>query len=104
GICDYYGVPYIEDDDPAPGPTPEPAPAPAKTISGLPVVKYGSRGDTAKIVQAALIQRGFSCGASGVDGVFGAPSVSSLKSYQQEVGITADGIVGPATWGQLLGV
>lgn len=104
GICDYYGVPYIEDDDPAPGPAPEPAPAPAKTISGLPTVQYGSRGDAAKIVQAALIQRGFSCGVSGVDGVFGAASVTSLKNYQKKVGITADGICGPATWGQLLGV
>ena len=104
GICDYYGVPYIEDDDPAPGPAPEPAPAPAKTISGLPTVQYGSHGDAAKIVQAALIQRGFSCGVSGVDGVFGAASVSSLKNYQKKVGITADGICGPATWGQLLGV
>lgn len=104
GICDYYSVPYIEDDDPAPGPTPDPAPAPAKTISGLPTVQYGSRGDAAKIVQAALIQRGFSCGSSGIDGVFGVNSVSALKKYQTEQGITSDGICGPATWGQLLGV
>ena len=104
GICDYYGVPYIEDDDPAPGPAPEPAPAPAKTISGLPTVQYGSHGDAAKIVQAALIERGFSCGSSGIDGVFGAASVSALKNYQDSRHIAVDGICGPATWGQLLGV
>lgn len=102
GVCEYYGVEYVADDTPAPAP--EPTPEPEKSISGLPTVQYGSRGDAAKIVQAALIQRGFSCGVSGVDGVFGAASVSSLKNYQKKVGITADGICGPATWGQLLGV
>lgn len=103
GVCEYYGVEFV----PAgsdPEPSPEPSPAPEKKISGLPTVQYGRRGDAAKIVQAALIQRGFSCGVSGVDGVFGAASVSSLKNYQKKVGITADGICGPATWGQLLGV
>lgn len=102
GVCEYYGVEYVYDSTPAPAP--EPAPQPEKSISGLPTVKSGSQGDAAKIVQAALIQRGFSCGVSGVDGVFGAASVSSLKNYQKKVGITADGICGPATWGKLLGV
>jgi len=103
GICNYYGVEFVPaGNDPAP--TPEPSPAPEKKISGLPTVQYGSRGDAAKIVQAALIQRGFSCGVSGADGVFGAASVTSLKNYQKKVGITADGICGPATWGKLLSV
>ena len=40
----------------------------------------------------------------GIDGIFGTASVAALKSYQKAQGITADGIVGPATWGKLLGV
>lgn len=99
GICDYYGVKYVSDN---PAPTPEPVPS--KSIYGLPTVKSGSRGDAAKIVQGALIANGFSCGSSGIDGVFGSASVSALKNYQKAQGITADGIVGPATWGKLLGV
>lgn len=102
GICEYYSVEYVDDSTPAPAP--EPAPRPEKSISGLPVVKYGSKGDAAKIVQAALIERSFSCGSSGIDGVFGANSVSALKKYQTAQGITADGICGPATWGKLLSV
>lgn len=100
GICDYYGVEYVDDSTPAPEPTPEPE----KSISGLPTVKSGSQGDAAKIVQAALIERGFSCGSSGIDGVFGTDSVSALKNYQASRHITVDGICGPATWGNLLSV
>lgn len=102
GICDYYGVKYVSDNSSTQSPAPTPEPAPSKSIYGLPTVKSGSRGDAAKIVQGALIANGFSCGSSGIDGVFGAASVSALKSYQKARGITADGIVGPATWGKIL--
>lgn len=105
GVCNYYGVDFIPaDSGQEPSPTPTPKPEPAKSIYGLPTVRSGSRGDAAKIVQGALISQGYSCGSSGIDGVFGAESVSALKKYQAAVGITADGIVGPATWGKLLGV
>ena len=102
GICDYYGVKYVSDNSSTQSPARTPEPAPSKSIYGLPTVKSGSRGDAAKIVQGALIANGFSCGSSGIDGVFGAASVSALKSYQKARGITADGIVGPATWGKIL--
>ena len=110
GICDYYKMAYIPDSseeyapDPEPAPEPAPTPKPSGKIEGLPVVKSGSRGDAAKIVQGALIAKGYSCGSSGIDGVFGTASVAALKSYQKAQGITADGIVGPATWGKLLEV
>ena len=104
GICDYYGVKYVPDNSSTQSPAPTPEPAPPKSIYGLPTVKSGSRGDAAKIVQGALIANGFSCGSSGIDGVFGAASVSALKSYQKARGLTADGIAGPATWGKLLSV
>ena len=102
GICDYYKVEYVSDSTPAPQPTPEPATV--KPIYGLPTVKSGSKGDAAKIVQGALIANGYSCGSSGIDGVFGTASVAALKKYQTKKGIAADGIVGPATWGKMIGV
>lgn len=68
------------------------------------MVKSGSRGDAAKILQGALIAQGYPCGSSGIDGVFGAASLAALKSYQKAKGLTADGIAGPATWGKILGV
>lgn len=104
GVCNYYGVDFVPaDNGQEPSPTPTPKPEPVKSIYGLPTVRSGSRGDAAKIVQGALISRGYSCGSSGIDGVFGVGSVAALKKYQAAVGITADGIVGPATWGYILG-
>ena len=106
GICRYYNTDYVAEGEtqPAPTPAPEPTPQPSGKMEGLPVVKSGSRGDAAKILQGALIARGFSCGSSGIDGVFGTASLAALKSYQKAQGITADGIAGPATWGKILGV
>ena len=104
GICDYYKMAYIPESSEEYAPDPEPIPQPSGKIEGLPVVQSGSRGDAAKIVQGALIAKGYSCGSSGIDGVFGVNSVAALKSFQKAQGITADGIVGPATWGKLLGV
>ena len=104
GICRYYNTDYVAEGETQPTPTPEPTPQPSGKIEGLPVVKSGSRGDAAKILQGALIAKGYSCGSSGIDGIFGTASVAALKSYQKAQGITADGIVGPATWGKLLGV
>lgn len=102
GVCNYYGVDFIPDGSEQ-EPSPTPKPEPVKSIYGLPTVRSGSSGDVAKIVQGALISHGYSCGSSGIDGVFGVASVSALKEYQAAVGITADGIVGPATWGYILG-
>ena len=102
GICDYYETAYIPDGSPAPVPTPDPQPS--GKVEGLPVVQSGSRGDAAKIVQGALIAKGYPCGSSGIDGIFGAASAAALKNYQKDKAITVDGIVGPATWGKILGV
>lgn len=102
GICKYYNARYVAAGQTQPAPTPEPQTS--GKIEGLPVVRSGSRGDAAKILQGALIAKGYPCGSSGIDGVFGVNSVAALKSYQKARGLTADGIAGPATWGKLLGV
>ena len=104
GICRYYNARYVAAGQTQPAPTPTPEPQPAGKIEGLPVVQSGSRGDAAKILQGALIAKGYPCGSTGIDGVFGVNSVAALKHYQKVKGLTADGIAGPATWGKLLGV
>ena len=60
-------------------------------------VKRGSKGEIAKLVQAMLICRGYSCGNCGVDGDFGASSVIALKRFQSANRLVADGIAGKAT-------
>ena len=108
GICRYYNAQYVAAGEtqpaPTPTPTPTPEPQPSGKIEGLPVVQSGSRGDAAKILQGALIAKGYPCGSSGIDGVFGVNSVAALKNYQKAKGLTVDGIAGPATWGKILGV
>ena len=66
------------------------------------VLKNGSRGNAVKALQTLLNGAGYSCGAA--DGIFGANTVTAVKAYQKAKKLTADGIVGAATWGKLLGV
>lgn len=37
------------------------------------------------------------------DGIFGSGTAQTVKNYQAAHGLEADGIVGPATWGKLIG-
>ena len=60
-------------------------------------IKRGSKGEIAKLVQAMLICRGYSCGNCGADGDFGASSVIALKRFQSANRLVADGIAGKAT-------
>lgn len=59
----------------------------------------GNRGEDVKAIQYLLRARGYSVSA---DGVFGTGTESAVKSFQSSVGLTADGIVGPNTWGKLV--
>jgi hypothetical protein len=54
------------------------------------LIKKGSRGPNVKIVQEFL--------EIGTDGVFGPGTEAAVKEWQRKNGLTADGIVGPATW------
>ena len=59
------------------------------------LLKKGSRGDNVKVMQTLLIKAGYSCGSAGADGIFGNDTLFALKSFQQDHGLTADGIYGP---------
>lgn len=63
----------------------------------------GDDGKAVRVLQRLLIAEGYNCGGFGADGVFGAGTERSVRSYQGAHGLAVDGIVGAKTWGSLLG-
>ncbi|MGE4264550.1 MAG: peptidoglycan-binding protein [Desulfovibrio sp.] len=61
--------------------------------------KNGSSGDDVARIQRALRDAGVFQGTP--DGVFGDLTEAAVKAFQTQAGLTADGIVGPATWARL---
>ena len=57
--------------------------------------RQGSTGEQVRIIQSKLKNWGYYDGA--VDGIFGSATTRAVKYFQQKNGLTADGIVGPAT-------
>ena len=64
-----------------------------------PTLEQGSEGPDVKGLQEALVELDFKPGE--VDGVFGVFTSSAVKSFQRWATLTADGVVGPATWERL---
>ena len=62
-------------------------------------VSYGSTGSSVSALQEKLNANGYQLT---VDGVFGTATRQAVKDYQKKNGLTADGIVGSATWNSLL--
>ena len=71
------------------------------TVS-YPTIELGSKGSDVKKAQQLLIAKGYSCGAAGADGDFGAGTYNAVKKFQADNGLEADGIVGANTWAALL--
>ncbi len=59
------------------------------------VYKVGSRGSEVKQIQTKLKRWGYYNGS--VDGIFGSKTKEAVIYFQRKNGLTADGIVGPAT-------
>ncbi|WP_419880690.1 L,D-transpeptidase family protein [Peribacillus sp. B-H-3] len=59
------------------------------------VLKKGSKGPEVKSLQSRLSSLGYS--TKGIDGIYGANTVSAVKKFQIANGLKADGIAGPAT-------
>lgn len=76
-----------------PSSAPASADAPAVAVTGL---ARGARGDAVKSVQSALVSQGLDV-AGGVDGIFGPGTESALKTFQQQHGLNASGVVDDAT-------
>lgn len=64
-----------------------------------PILSIGSEGKSVAELQAALKLLGYYTGA--VDGIYAESTKLAVSLFQQTVGITVDGIVGPATWDNL---
>jgi len=64
----------------------------------------GSEGEQVKSLQRLLISLGYDCGGYGPDGEFGEGTEDSVKSYQINNSLTADGIAGKNTMSRLLGI
>lgn len=71
------------------------------TSSSYPTIAKGSTGTYVKQVQEKLIQKGYSIGAYGTDGIFGSATEQAVKNFQADNGLVADGIVGTKTWEKL---
>lgn len=91
-----WGLPAcVEGDVPVPTPTPTPTP-------DRPTLRRGSKGEWVTVLQTKLSMLGYDLGSCGIDGDYGKATVSAVKAFQRDVGLTADGICGPKTWAALL--
>ncbi|GAA2774531.1 penicillin-insensitive murein endopeptidase [Streptomyces showdoensis] len=75
--------------------------APAQAYAGafFHTQSSGNRGSDVVAIQHLLGARGHTVAT---DGVFGSGTASAVRSFQSSQGLTADGIVGPNTWGRLV--
>ena len=80
----------------------QPDPAPIDPNNGeKPVLKKGDRGDAVKEAQTKLIKKGYSCGSTGADGIFGKNTEAAVKQFQTDSGLLASGEINAATWAAL---
>ena len=63
-------------------------------------VQNGSTGDAVNAVQSQIHSRS---GWLTIDGIFGPDTESAVTNFQEDTGLSADGIVGPYTWNYLIG-
>jgi peptidoglycan hydrolase-like protein with peptidoglycan-binding domain len=59
-----------------------------------PILRRGDSGVSVRTLQRLL--------AIKIDGRFGPATEEAVKSFQTTVGLVADGVVGPQTWGRLV--
>lgn len=74
----------------------------------LNMLSEGAKGDDVKALQTLLNGYGYKMTSNGktygADGSFGPATKAAVMNYQKAKKLDVDGIVGPATWGSLLGV
>ena len=91
------GVDYSGTETPS---QPDPAPEDPKNDE-KPTLRNGDRGEWVTLAQTKLINKGYSCGTTGADGIFGKNTESAVKQFQTDSGLLADGIIGAKTWAAL---
>ncbi|MNL16335.1 D-alanyl-D-alanine carboxypeptidase [compost metagenome] len=80
-------------------PSTEPVPPVSSGGGSGPVLGVGHSGQAVTAMQQRLKDLGIDPGP--IDGVFGPMTQVAVKTFQQQQGITVDGVVGPETWGKL---
>ena len=68
-----------------------------------PTLRKGDKGPYVTLAQTELIQRGYALPKYGADGDFGNETLAAVKAFQKDHGLTADGVIGQATWEALDG-
>lgn len=83
----------------------QPAQTTASTlnVTGLPLLRYGDKGEYVRSAQLLLIGRGYSCGWCGADGEIGQDTFNAAVAYQKACSLQQDGIIGAQTWARLIG-
>ena len=81
---EYWAIPACVDGE---------APTPTK-----PTLRRGDKGTYVTLAQTELINKGYNCGSTGADGIFGKNTEAAVKAFQTDHGITADGVIGQKTW------
>ncbi len=69
------------------------------TVDEPKTLREGDRGAEVKAMQKRLKELGYLTGSA--DGVFGPMTTEAVKAFQKRNGLTADGVVGPATLAKL---
>jgi hypothetical protein len=64
-------------------------------------LRSGSSGEDVRRLQDSLASAGYNIGAAGSDGVYGTDTENAVRQYQQDNGLTVDGIAGEQTQGAL---
>ena len=95
--------PYLDTDytEESSAPAPEEPKIQTCTVT-LPIIRLGDTGETVRSMQTLLALRGFPCGDSGADGIFGSETKKALESFQASVGLESDAVCGPLTWTELV--
>ena len=68
-------------------------------VAGRPVLKLGSTGADVVALQQRLTALGYNPGST--NGTFGAGTRTAVMNFQKAKNLTADGVVGAATWAAL---
>jgi peptidoglycan hydrolase-like protein with peptidoglycan-binding domain len=66
-------------------------------------IKKGAKGPDVALAQYVLCRGLYLGGPSDVDGDFGPHTDQAVRAYQGDHNLAVDGIVGPHTWGAMLG-